>query len=51
MGKTTHCIRDGGASAKAGLRNVSRSMTSQELAQARDMAQACEASNYRNCEY
>jgi TPR repeat protein len=36
---------------KAGLRDVSRTMTTQELWQADAMAQACEASNYRNCEY
>jgi len=26
-------------------------LTPEELAQARDMTQACEASDYRNCEY
>jgi hypothetical protein len=26
-------------------------MTAEELSQAREMAQACEASNYRSCEY
>jgi TPR repeat protein len=36
---------------KAELHEVSRSMTPAELAQAREMMQACEASNYRNCEY
>jgi len=33
------------------LRDVSQTMTPEELAQAREMAQACEASNYRSCEY
>jgi TPR repeat protein len=41
----------GDAKAKAELRDVSQTMTPQELSQAREMAQACEASNYRNCEY
>jgi TPR repeat protein len=43
--------RRGDAKAKAGLRGVSRSMTPAEISQARQMAQACEASNYRSCEY
>ena len=38
----------GDAKAKAGLRDVSRSMTPAEISQARQMAQACEASNYRS---
>jgi TPR repeat protein len=37
--------------AKAELREVSQTMTPQEISQAREMAQACEASNYRSCEY
>jgi hypothetical protein len=41
----------GDAQAKAELREVSQAMTSEELSQARGMAQACEASDYRNCEY
>jgi len=41
----------GDSKAKAELHEVSRSMTAEELAQAREMMQACEASNYRNCEY
>ncbi len=41
----------GDAQAKAGLREVSQTMTPEELSQAREMAQACEASNYRQCEY
>jgi len=43
--------RRGDAKAKAGLRDVSRTMTPGEISQARQMAQACEASNYRACEY
>src|SRR5260370_32168174 len=39
----------GDATAKAELRDVSQTMTTEELAQAREMAQACEASNYRQC--
>jgi TPR repeat protein len=41
----------GDAKAKAGLRGVSRTMTPDEISQAQQMAQACEASNYRACEY
>ena len=41
----------GDATAKAELHDVSQTMTAEELAQAREMAQACEASNYRSCEY
>ena len=41
----------GDARAKAELRDVSQPMTAEELSQAREMAQACEASNYRSCEY
>jgi TPR repeat protein len=41
----------GDAKAKAKLRDVSQAMTREELSQAREMAQACEASNYRSCEY
>jgi TPR repeat protein len=41
----------GDARAKAQLREVSQTMTPEELSQAREMAQACEASNYRSCEY
>jgi TPR repeat protein len=43
--------RRGDARAKAELREVSQAMTPQEMSVANDMAQACEASNYRNCEY
>jgi TPR repeat protein len=41
----------GDTKAKAELRHVSQTMTAEELSQAREMAQACEASNYRSCEY
>ena len=41
----------GDTKAKAGLRGVSKTMTPGEISQARQMAQACEASNYGACEY
>ena len=41
----------GDATARAELHEVSQTMTGEELAQAREMAEACEASNYRSCEY
>jgi TPR repeat protein len=41
----------GDAKARLELRDVKQAMTPEELAQARDMAQACEASDYRSCEY
>jgi TPR repeat protein len=41
----------GDAKAKAELREVSRAMTAPEISQAEAMAQACEASGYRQCEY
>jgi TPR repeat protein len=41
----------GDTKAKAGLRGVSKTMTPGEISQAQQMAQACEASNYRSCEY
>ena len=41
----------GDSDAKAKLAEVSKAMTSNELSQGRQMAQACEASDYRNCEY
>jgi TPR repeat protein len=43
--------RRGDAKAKAGLREVSKTMTPAEMSQAQQMALACEASNYRYCEY
>jgi TPR repeat protein len=41
----------GDARARVELRDVSQTMTPEELSQAREMAQACEASDYRNCAY
>jgi len=41
----------GDARAQAELREVSHTMTPEELSLAREMAQTCEASNYRSCEY
>ena len=41
----------GDAGARAGLSGVSRTLTQQEISQADAMADACEASNYRQCEY
>ena len=41
----------GDARAKAELHEVSKDMTPAEIAQASEMMQACEASNYRQCEY
>jgi len=43
--------RRGDARAKAELQEISQAMTPPELSQARHMTQACEASNYRSCEY
>jgi TPR repeat protein len=39
------------AKARAGLREVSKTMTPAEISQAQAMAKACEATNYRGCEY
>jgi TPR repeat protein len=41
----------GDAKAKAELQEVSKDMTPAEIAQAREMMQACEASDYRDCAY
>ena len=43
--------RRGDARARADMREVSQAMSPQERAQANEMAGACEASNYRACEY
>ena len=43
--------RRGDAKASAELREVSQAMTPQEISTANEMAQACETSNYRSCEY
>jgi TPR repeat protein len=41
----------GDAKAKAELKEVSKEMTPAEITRAQAMMQACEASNYRDCEY
>ena len=41
----------GDAKARAELREVSKEMTPAEMTDARQMLQACEASNYRDCAY
>jgi TPR repeat protein len=41
----------GDAKAKAELHAVSQTMTPEEISEAQRMAQACETSNYRQCEY
>ncbi|MBR1125585.1 sel1 repeat family protein [Bradyrhizobium lablabi] len=41
----------GDAKAKAELAEVSKEMTPADIAHAREMMQACEASNYRDCAY
>jgi TPR repeat protein len=43
--------KKGDASAKASLQEMSKDMTPAEMSQAREMMAACEASNYRDCEY
>ena len=43
--------KQGETGARAGLREVSQAMTAQQISQAEAMAKACEASNYRDCEY
>jgi TPR repeat protein len=47
----TRAAAHGNAKARTELREVSQSMTPEELKQAREMAEACEASDYRSCEY
>jgi len=41
----------GDRDAQAKLQAVSKTLTPEELSQAREMAKACEASDYRSCEY
>ena len=41
----------GDAKAMAELKEVSKEMTPAEMTQAKEMMRACEASNYRQCEY
>ena len=43
--------RNGDTGAKAELRAVSQTMTPAEISEAQQMAQACEATDYRSCEY
>ena len=47
----TRAAARGNRRAKTELREVSQTMTPQELTRAKEMAEACEASDYRNCEY
>jgi TPR repeat protein len=41
----------GDTTAKSHLQEVSKEMSPVEMTQAKDMMAACEASDYRNCEY
>jgi TPR repeat protein len=41
----------GDARARMALGEVSQTMTREEISQAREVARACKASNYRSCEY
>ena len=41
----------GDREAEATMREVLKTMTPEEISRAHEMAQACEASNYRSCEY
>lgn len=41
----------GDSGARTEMTEMSRTMSAAELAMAREMMQACEASDYRNCEY
>jgi TPR repeat protein len=43
--------RRGDGKAKAEMQAVSKAMSPDELSHARQMAEVCEASDYRNCEY
>ena len=43
--------RKGDASAKANLQEMSKEMKPAEMTEAKEMMAACEASNYRDCEY
>jgi hypothetical protein len=47
----TRAAARGNAKAKTQLLEVSQTMAPQELARAREMAAACEMSDYRNCQY
>jgi TPR repeat protein len=41
----------GNVKARAELREISQAMTPEELAKAKEIEEACEASDYRTCEY
>jgi TPR repeat protein len=43
--------KKGDASAKVSLQEISKEMKPAEMTQAKEMMAACEASNYRDCEY
>ena len=43
--------RKGDVSAKANLQEMSKEMKPAEMTEAKAMMAACEASNYRDCEY
>ena len=43
--------RKGDTEAKANLQEMSKDMSAADMAHAREMMAACEASDYRNCEY
>jgi TPR repeat protein len=43
--------KKGDTQAKASLQEMSKEMTAAEMTQAKEMMAACEASDYRNCEY
>ena len=47
----TLAAKRGDKDAKTKLREVSKGMTPGEISQAEEMARACEASDYRSCEY
>ena len=51
LGGSDHLAAGGDVGASAGLTRLSRTLTQQEISQADAMANACEASNYRQCEY
>jgi hypothetical protein len=40
----------GDAEARAGLRDVSQTMTPREISRANELAKSCEAQNYQACE-
>jgi TPR repeat protein len=43
--------KKGDTQAKASVQEMAKEMSSAELTQAKEMMAACEASDYRNCEY